>query len=201
MLKDRRLLEEGLRKQYNIPESVIFEWDNVVFMNQKAIHKGCLVLINNSNKSCISEKTIHQIYLSNDDVYYLKSIKERIKQLDGVTENSCVLFSNKDGENQFVVSKEKNLSIFRELLRLANLKRYESVGMIRNNKNIPSEEDFSNKLLSDQLSVIFDMILLFGRNPTDSKLCSSLYRPTKNYDEITLIFDSVTGLVSYKKKI
>lgn len=201
LLKDRRLLEEELRKQYNIPESVIFEWDNVVFMNQKAIHKGCLVLINNSNKLCISEKTIHQIYLSNDDVYYLKSIKERIKQLDGVTESSYVLFSNKDGENQFVVSKERNLSIFRELLCLANLKRYESVGMIRNNKKIPSEEDFLNKLLSDQLSVIFDMILLFGRNPADSKLCSSLYRPTKNYDEITLIFDSVTGLVSRKKKI
>lgn len=200
-LKQRKLLEEELRKQYIIPESVVLEWDNVVYLRQKAIFRGCVSLINNSNQTCFSALPLHQIFLPNEDVFYLKTIKDRMKKLKDVLVDKYVLFSNKDGENEFVVSKERNNEIYKELVKIANNSRYDSIGMINDIRTRFSEEEFMGKTLHEQLDIIYNTYIIFGRDPLSSSFVKSLNRPSKNYDEMTLIYDSITGLMSSKKKI
>ena len=146
----------------------------------------------------------YQLYLDNEFVNYLAFLskkEDRLNMLKDFDGSEFAFSLNRENKDPFVVSKKQNIKIMKQLKEIANQTYFDGCNIIQTVRDIDNFETLS---LYDQIESIFEAIKLFGRNARYSKFSPNLFTKSKKSlfnEDISIINESITGLVSYKRKI
>jgi len=217
-IEDVKLLHEKMFKQYS-PEFI-----NSIYLNNKAIDIKIIQFIYNRQKICydggiyticsIGEnrfklKIAYQNYISNDSLLYFNIAYKRINDLPD-NKDEIELVTDLRKKQKVVISKQKNYDIFNELISKTKNKVYDSCTYIVKLRDIDDKDAFMQFNLKDQITIIYELIKMLSRDAESSLLSTffkqtykGLLRPSKNITgkKVQLIYESPTGLYSYKKDI
>lgn len=201
--------EELLRKVVKNPDATNVKLIRKIHLNQKIRWKGCEYLLYTSNEKQNKYKMAYQNYIDNDYLNYLNKTNKYIEQkvIDDSLDYQEII-KNKDGK-VFIVSKQKNIEIFNSLISVANKKVYDSCNYIVKLRELDQIIFYSLSLIS-QIKCLINFVLCLSRKseqtnfikelcgPTACKLCLSTNITGEN---ITLIYESATGLFSHEVEI
>lgn len=177
--------------------------------NQKVEFGGGIYTICTSNENQFKLKMAYQNYLSNENIAYFNFAYKRINDLPENLDSIEIKKDRKE-ESNIIISKEKNYLVFQELINNANKKVYDSCNYIVKIRNISDKDFFMKFNLKEQIQIIFEVIKMFSRSSDLSKLLN-FYKESSNGKllisknitdkKIKLIYESPTGLYTYKKDI
>lgn len=167
------------------------------------------ILICTSNENQFKLKMAYQNYLSNENITYFNFANKIINNLPENLDSIEIKKDRKE-ENNIIISKEKNYLVFHELINNANKKVYDSCNYIVKIRNISNKDFFMKFNLKEQIQIIFELVKMLSRTSELSKLLNfykessnGKLRISKNITDkkIKLIYESPTGLYTYKKDI
>lgn len=195
--------------KYNDNESVIklltergkkvseFNIIKKVHLNQKIIYENCVYLLYTSDNNCNKYKLAYQSYLDNDMLAYLQKANKYKEQLKEYSDDVFEEQTSRNG-NIINISKEENMKIFDEIIKIYRHKTFDKCNFIEKERN-KDREEFYSKSLGYQIEELNNMIKLLSRKGANNKFL----RPTLDITnkKITLINESPTGLYSYKEEI
>lgn len=178
-------------------------------LNQKIRYDQGIYLIYSNSESKNKYKMAYQNYLDNDYLLYLQQASKVYEQID--TSLDYQEFVKNLKNDKIIVSKEKNLEIFMQLLANANKKVYDTTTYIVKLRTI-QKDNFISSDMKEQLDILKNMILCLSRNNENCKFKKDLLKDdisnfmmiiTNNITKqnITLIYESPTGLFSHEVKI
>lgn len=188
-----------------------------VYNCQKVVYGNTLLLIKSGNASQIRQNTCTSLYLDNrfnDGLLVTEYLKfcfnqtERLKFTDKNPEIKEVLIStNHKGEKSILVSKSRNIDVLHVLKFSSQLSCYKE-GYYAKINSI-DENAFSALSLKNQIIALKDILQLFTDPsvsnakktvPSFAKVTLVFSQPSLTLSKnITLVFDSVTGLYSKSK--
>lgn len=184
-----------------------------IYASQKVFIKGCQYLLTIMNLQTVVLKPITPIFLDKNSIKYLKGFKNACeKYKNELSENSREFFKivNKEGEITQLISKGTNLELFNNLVKLACETKYDYCPLISNIRTLNIIDaknyiDFQDYTLFEQCDILMKILSLFTRNHDISGKYSSVnFRKSINSilkDDVVLIYDSITGLYSSKRKL
>jgi hypothetical protein len=182
-------------------EQVSIDINRKIQLNQKVFVEGCNYLLMSSDEKQIKLKPATPIYLDFVCQLYINKANKNIDKIKECESDYLELIENREGTSVSIFSKDKNLEIFRKLKTLASHKKYDYCPIINQIRGM--EESFIDKNLYEQICMINNLILLFGR-VSDKSVFKGRFRKSKAFISETkcyLVFESITGLISYKKAI
>lgn len=184
-----------------------------IALNQKIKYDKGIYLLYTSNEFTNKYKMAYQNYLDNDILVYLnKASHELEKRLylnnNDLIQDSLILQTNKNQEDFFTISKEKNMNILNELILTSKKDVYDTCNYIRKLREFPIKE-FESLNLKQQIETLNTFIGLLSRNSESfslkhiKNLSSNCLRLSTNITSknISLIFESPSGLFSKEEKI
>lgn len=197
-------LKNVLAKSINLKqgESISIDTDRVILSNQKVLMNGANYLLCTKGKQ-INLKPISPIFLPDKTNIYLKKAqkyKEVIKNNEG---ESLILETKKDTGEVFAISKTENAKILNEIKNISFNKKFDSCPMITQIREYDIDL-FATASLYDQLETLMSMIGLFTRNARtlSTRFTKNVFLKSQSFideNEVYIIYDSITGLKSYKK--
>lgn len=200
--------EELLLKVVNNDRAKNVKLIRKINLNQKIRWRGCEYLLYTSDERQNKYKMAYQNYLDNDYLNYLNKASKYIK-LNLVQEGDIVkeIIINKK-QDKFVISKEYNLSILNELINICNKKVYDSCNYIVKIRSV-SIDKFISLSIKEQINIINQVIKCLSRKSEECNLSiidgpkTCMLRHTNNIsnEDITLIYESPTGLFSHEVKL
>lgn len=150
-----------------------------------------------SDNNCNKYKLAYQSYLDNDMLAYLQKANKYKEQLKEYSDDVFEEQTSRNG-NIINISKEENMKIFDEIIKIYRHKTFDKCNFIEKERN-KDREEFYSKSLGYQIEELNNMIKLLSRKGANNKFL----RPTLDITnkKITLINESPTGLYSYKEEI
>ena len=198
---ERKLAHDFLKLKKG--EVARFHWNTVLRNNTKILYGSLPVLFLNAEGKRVTLKPFAPIFLSPATTQYIKDYgacieKGRIPK----DQQEAISIPKNSQEGRFVFSRERNLSIVKEILAIARLDRYNGIGPIEKIRNINPDAFLTEHAenLIEEYSCIRSLISLFTRNfglcqkgiNKDFRIqCSTLLKR-----KITILNESFTGLVS-----
>ena len=184
-------------------ESMSIDLERIIIPNQKILLNGANYLLCTKGNT-INLKPISPIFFSEEVVLYLKKAIKYKDELINST-NDLTSMTIKEKKQEYTISKEKNLYIFNEIILLASKKKYEQCSMISQLTEF-DKESFTNKSMHEQIELLISMVALFTRKSRtlSTKFTKNSFLKTKNFideENVILIYDSITGLESFKKAL
>lgn len=179
-----------------------------IHLNQKIKYKNCIYLLYTADGKRNKYKLAYQSYLNNDLLCYFNkcdSLLDSLSSFDGDIFETKV---NKNGDS-FVVSKSKNIEIFNSIREIYDNYVFDGCNFIVKARNM-DDNLFSNLTLYEQIVTIENMILILNRKSERAKFDyrlgnakANVFYVTHNIidQDITLIFESPSGLYKHEEKI
>ena len=182
-------------------EKVTIDLSRKILPNQKVFINGATYLLCNFNKNVVTLKPETPIYLESDDIMYLNGAIKRRSEFKECIGDVFERVSNRKGDEFFSVSKEKNKKILDKLVAISAKNRYDYCPMIRDVRNFSN--GLEGKSLYEQIGFLKSTILLFTRKSTLSEQKRYFSKSKQSFlnDKVEVIYDSITGLKSYKKEL
>ena len=204
LYSDERSLSSAIIKSLDLKkdETITIDFEKKILPNQKVFVKGSTYLLCNSNKDLVNLKPESPIYLP---FAFLKYLNGAIKRQDEYKDFTGDIFerpSNRKGDSTFFVSKAGNKEVLDELIKIASKERYDYCPMISDIRRFASLLD--GKTLFEQVEAIKSTLYLLTRKAGLSKQTKNSFRKGKKAilnDKVVAIYDSITGLKSYKKEL
>lgn len=217
-IEDVKLLHEKMFKQ-DSPEYISSIYSNdkatdiqiiqIIYNRQKVCFEGGIYTICTSNETQFKLKMAYQNYISNENLLYFNITYRKINELPD-NQDEIELITDLREKQKIVISKQKNYEVFSELISKTKNKVYDSCNYIVKLRDIDDKEIFMQFNLKNQITIIYELIRMLSRDAEAS--CLSTYykslsngklRLSKNITgkNIQLIYESPTGLYSYKKDI
>lgn len=190
----------GLEKESDVK----FDFSSCVLSGQKMLIKGREYLFQSMNANQLTLKPVTPVFLSSIDSDYLLMIGKKIDVIEHVDEDSFTFVTDKDGQNKYTISKERNEKVYQNILDIAKSPKYTYCPMISNLRDETLLPTFKGLSLHAQASLILQTIKLFGRNSATTSLKANYFSKGLSVildDHPVLIFDSVTGLYSTRNAL
>lgn len=172
-----------------------------VYLNQKIEYNGGVYLIVTSEKTRNQLKIAYQNYMDNNDLFYLNYANKKVNDF----KDDALEYKIKDKNDNLIVtiSKQENEIIFNKIKKIMNKKVYDSCSYIVRLREL---NDFDKFSIKEQISILNNLLIALTRKIDNCKLPNysiSIFRPSINVtnDQITIIYESPTGLFVKKKKI
>lgn len=179
-----------------------------IHLNQKIKYKNCIYLLYTGNASVNKYKLVYQSYLDNNLLSYMNKCISLIDSIANCNENEYIIKINKNDDN-FIISKTSNFEVFRALRKIYNCNIFDGCNFIIKARNM--EDDAFNKLsLHDQIVTLENMMLILNRKSERAKFYSCFSNAKANVlyvthnvidQDITLVFESPSGLYKHEEKI
>lgn len=204
---DKEELKNRLIKSIPHKDNEIIEIDmnREIHSNQKIVYGGCSYLLQSNDETRVLLKPISQIFLPKEYVTYLYKADKYKNDIMNDKEDYIKLFTNRKQTNYIEFSKHVNDEILHFIVGLSFNKKYDKCPMItqiRDELQIEKHEIFLNKSIYEQIEYLISLIALFTRNSRSNS--NKIFRKSKSFiseDDIYIIYDSITGLLSYKKSL
>lgn len=190
----------GIEKEPNIR----IEGSTRLLSGQKVFVKGCQYLLQSFNEFAVFLKPVTPVFVSQSTCRYLSVLNKKIGDLGGISDDTYSFFTDRDQKNRVVISKQTNLEVYKEILAIANSKKYDYCPMISNLRQASLLDEFQTKSLFEQAALILGTIKLYGRNSATAKLPANYFSKGVGAilgDDVKIIYESVTGLYSVQKSI
>lgn len=197
---DDEIKEKLLNRMGLSNNEITFDFKRRIYPNQKVLIAGCEYLLCTKNELQIILKPVTPIYIEQKD--YLSLILKNITKLKNHAGNECEFYTDRFEKNKQIISKDKNLALFKEIVNISLNKKYDYCPMVSNIRNGLNDENlikFQNLSLENQVKTINDVIVLYGRKSTTTAFISvsNFFSKSKAVflkDNVIIIDESVTGL-------
>lgn len=213
---NRELLEEKLTRLYCESGTNIilknFEWNKKIENMQKIDIDGAYYIIKPMNKNQVNLIIASLFFLKVEYVKYLDYCLSRLDRIRYKIESTpdnqeinveCESISLTDND-QNIISKKKNKEIFEYLLSSTKEQKYTFYNLINTETKVfyMEEYDFDSKNIYEQLIILKQFATLFTRQY--GKIYKKKFCPTTNFinrKKVSLIHESITGLISKKEEL
>ena len=199
--------EELVEKVLDNPKANDIKLIRTIHLNQKIRWQQGVYLVYTSNSTKNKYKMAYQNYLNNEFLYYIDKANKYLPTIDDSLDKQSFIVNKFDKE--FVISKEKNILIFDELISTSNKKVYDTCNYIVKLRGL-DRSVFATLTLTEQLNTLNAIIMCLSKNAEMSKFpekmngpITCILRPTMNIldEDISIIYESPTGLYSHEVKI
>lgn len=219
-------LKNKLEKQFSTNgKTISIDANKRLYNGQKLLINGCEYKLTLFNAKGVCLFPISPIFLRKDDLLYFKNaqsylprIEEALKENPQTEEINLITGKTVDRNGQvslnaITFSKKRNAIVFKYLIDLSQLKKYENIPMIKNLKKLEGcLDDFSDEKNTDvptfseldiigQIKLLKFMILQFS----DKHGTTAVYKGIPGYysktfsvffdEKYTLVEESITGLI------
>ena len=191
--------------QMELGDNIIIS-DRKIQLNQKINYHGAEYLLMSKGNQ-VNLKLVTPLYLTQEHTLYLSKFIKYKEVLKDCADPKIEICTNKEKTKFVIFDKNTNLDILNYLIARAENSIFDACSMVSNIRSYKEDEkitEFSSLTIYEQLEQILNIIYLFGRNSRDSKNKPNQFLKTFNViddDGFTIKYESITGLISYTKKI
>lgn len=194
---------------YSTNEATDIQIKQIIYNRQKVCFEQGIYTICTSNENQFKLKMAYQNYISNDSLLYFNIAYKKINELPD-DQDEIELVTDLRKKKKVVISKQENYKIFIELIYKTKNKVYDSCNYIVKLRDIDDKDTFMQFNLKEQITIIYELIKMLSRDAEASNLLNyykslsnGKLRLSKNITgkKMQLIYESPTGLYSYKKDI
>ena len=184
---------------------VTVDWRHPVPLATTVEKNGIEYLLKSKNAECISVFPITPVFISRENEVYLKTfISFSEKRTDVVAvEKKWMVNQSRLGTNDFELTPEKSIKVFRELILLAQNPRFDFYSLITDLRLEKTRERLEKTILegtlSDQIKCLIETLSRFTRTTDLGPVRKS--RGSILQCDLKIVSKSITGLYETERKL